>query len=203
MSVAKKSLLLIFLLLLVDQVSKFYIKLNFSLGESVHVFDWFQIYFIENRGMAFGLEIVGKLFLTIFRIFAVSGLIWFVITLIKKGARQGFILSVSLLLAGAAGNILDSVFYGVIFSDSWGRVAEFMPVEGGYAPLFYGNVVDMFYFPLIKNAAGETLFFSPVFNVADSAITVSAVIILLFFRKDLNEHLESKKKVKDAENQGS
>jgi len=203
MSVAKKSLLLIFLVLLVDQISKFYIKLNFSLGESVHVFDWFQIYFIENVGMAFGMEIVGKLFLTIFRIFALGVLIWFVVVLIKKAARTGFVLSVSLLLAGAAGNIIDSVFYGVIFSDSWGRVAEFLPVEGGYAPLFYGKVVDMFYFPLIKNSAGETLFFSPVFNIADSAITVSAAIILLFFRKDLNEHLESKKKVKDAENQAS
>jgi signal peptidase II len=203
MSVAKKSLLLILLVLLVDQVSKFYIKLNFSLGESVHVFDWFQIYFIENNGMAFGMEIVGKLFLTIFRIFAVAGLAWFIVTLIKKGARQGFVLSVSLLLAGAAGNIFDSVFYGVLFTDSWGRVAEFLPVEGGYAPLFYGKVVDMLYFPLIKNSAGETLFFSPVFNIADSAITVSAAIILLFFRKDLNEHLESKKKVKDAENKVS
>lgn len=203
MSVAKKSLLLIFLVLLVDQLSKFYIKLNFSLGESIHVFDWFQIYFIENNGMAFGMEIVGKLYLTIFRILAVTGLAWFIFNLIKKGARQGFVLSVSLLLAGAAGNIFDSVFYGVIFSDSWGRVAEFLPVEGGYASLFHGKVVDMLYFPLIKNAAGETLFFSPVFNIADSAITVSAAIILLFFRKDLNEHLESKKKVKDAENQVS
>lgn len=203
MSVAKKSLLLIFLVLLVDQLSKFYIKLNFSLGESIHVFDWFQIYFIENNGMAFGMEIVGKLYLTIFRILAVAGLAWFIFNLIKKGARQGFVLSVSLLLAGAAGNIFDSVFYGVIFSDSWGRVAEFLPVEGGYASLFHGKVVDMLYFPLIKNAAGETLFFSPVFNIADSAITVSAAIILLFFRKDLNEHLESKKKVKDAENQVS
>ncbi len=201
MSLTKKSLLLIFIVLLVDQVSKFYIKLNFRLGESVEVFSWFQIYFIENNGMAFGMEIIGKLFLTLFRIVAVAGLSYFIYYLIKKQARTGFVLSVSLLLAGAAGNIFDSVFYGVIFNDSYGQVASFMPDAGGYAPLFYGKVVDMLYFPLIVNDAGETIFFSPVFNVADSAISVAAAIILIFFRKDLNEHLESdKSKIKAKEN---
>lgn len=201
MSLTKKSLLLIFIVLLVDQVSKFYIKLNFRLGESVEVFSWFQIYFIENNGMAFGMEIIGKLFLTLFRIVAVAGLSYFIYYLIKKQARTGFVLSVSLLLAGAAGNIFDSVFYGVIFNDSYGQVATFMPDAGGYAPLFYGKVVDMLYFPLIVNDAGETIFFSPVFNVADSAISVAAAIILIFFRKDLNEHLESdKSKIKAKEN---
>ncbi len=201
MSLTKKSLLLIFIVLLVDQVSKFYIKLNFRLGESVEVFSWFQIYFIENNGMAFGMEIIGKLFLTLFRIVAVAGLSYFIYYLIKKQARTGFVLSVSLLLAGAAGNIFDSVFYGVIFNDSYGQVASFLPDGGGYAPLFYGKVVDMLYFPLIVNDAGETIFFSPVFNVADSAISVAAAIILIFFRKDLNEHLESdKSKIKAKEN---
>lgn len=194
MSVTKKSLILIFIVLLIDQVSKFYIKLNFRLGESVEVFSWFQIYFIENNGMAFGMEIVGKLFLTIFRIVAVAGLAYFIHYLIRKQARDGFVLSVALLLAGAAGNIFDSVFYGVLFSDSYGHVANFLPAEGGYAPLFYGKVVDMLYFPLIVNSAGETIFFSPVFNIADSAITIAAAIILIFFRKELNEHLESDKK---------
>jgi signal peptidase II len=131
---------------------------------------------------------------------AVAGLSYFIYYLIKKGARTGFVLSVSLLLAGAAGNIFDSVFYGVIFNESYGQIATFMPEGGGYAPLFYGKVVDMLYFPIIVNDAGETLFFSPVFNVADSAISVSAAIILLFFRKDLNEHLESDKS-KKAENE--
>lgn len=196
MSLAKKSLLLIFLVLLIDQVSKFYIKLNFVIGESIDVFSWFKIFFIENNGMAFGMEIVGKLFLTIFRIIAVGGLAYFIYFLIKKQARQGFVLAVSLLLAGAAGNIFDSVFYGVLFSDSYGHLASFLPEGGGYAPLFYGKVVDMLYFPIIRNSMGETIFFSPVFNIADSAISISAVIILLFYRKDLNEHLESKKKVK-------
>lgn len=201
MSVTKKSLLLIFIVLLIDQVSKFYIKLNFRLGESVEVFGWFQIYFIENNGMAFGMEIIGKLFLTLFRIVAVAGLSYFIYYLIRKQAREGFVLAVSLLLAGAAGNIFDSVFYGVIFNDSYGQVASFLPDGGGYAPLFYGKVVDMLYFPLIVNDAGQTLFFSPVFNVADSAISVAAAIILIFFRKELNEHLESdKSKKKEQEN---
>jgi len=200
MSVTKKSLLLITIVLLVDQVSKVYIKLNFRLGEFIHIFDWFQIYFIENSGMAFGLEIVDKLFLTIFRILAVGGLAYFIYFLIKKQARHGFILAVSLLLAGAAGNIIDSVFYGVLFSEStpW-QLAAFLPEGGGYASLFYGKVVDMLYFPLIKNAAGETIFFRPVFNIADSAITISAAIILIFYRKDLNEQLDSKKSQKPAE----
>jgi signal peptidase II len=196
MSVTKKTLLLIFTVLLIDQVSKFYIKLNFRLGESVEVFSWFQIYFIENNGMAFGMEIFGKLFLTLFRIVAVAGLSYFIYHLIRKQARTGFVLAVSLLLAGAAGNIFDSVFYGVLFNDSYGQVASLLPAEGGYAPLFYGKVVDMLYFPIIVNSAGETLFFSPVFNIADSAISVSAAIILIFYRKDLNEHLESDKSTK-------
>ncbi|MBN2766323.1 MAG: lipoprotein signal peptidase [Paludibacteraceae bacterium] len=193
MSVTKKSLLLIFLVLFIDQASKIFIKLHFALGEHIDVLSWFQIYFIENNGMAFGMEIFGKLFLTLFRIVAVAGISYFIFSLIKKNARPGFILAVSLLLAGAAGNIFDSVFYGVLFSDSYGMAATFLPETGGYAPLFYGKVVDMLYFPLIKNAAGEVLFFSPVFNIADSAITVSVVIILLFFRKDLNDSLETKK----------
>ena len=189
--------MLIIIVLLIDQVSKVYIKLNFVLGESVVVFDWFRIYFIENNGMAFGMEIIGKLFLTLFRIIAVGGLAYFIYYLVKKQARQGFILAVSLLLAGAAGNIIDSVFYGVLFSDSYGQLATFLPEGGGYAKLFHGKVVDMLYFPIIKNSAGQTLFFSPVFNVADTAISVAAGIILIFFRKDLNEHLDSKKTKKE------
>lgn len=194
MSVGKKALLLIFLVIFIDQVVKIYIKLHFTLGEAHPVFSWFQIVFVENNGMAFGMEIIGKLFLTVFRIIAVSALGYFIYTLIKKQFRTGFILSVALLTAGAAGNIFDSLFYGLIFSDSLGQVATFLPVEGGYASMFYGKVVDMLYFPIIRNAAGETVFFSPVFNIADSAITVAVAIILIFYRKDLNASLESKKK---------
>jgi len=195
MSITKKSLLLIFLVLLVDQVSKIYIKLNFSLGEHVDVLSWFKIYFIENNGMAFGMELIGKLFLTLFRIIAVVALALYINKLIKRQFRTGYILAVSLVLAGAAGNIIDSVLYGVIFSASnyMGPVATLFPDGGGYASLFYGKVVDMIYFPIIKNAAGETIFFSPIFNIADSAISVAVGIILLFFRKELNESLETKK----------
>jgi len=193
MSITKKSVLLIFLVLFVDQASKIYIKLHFALGDHVNVLSWFQIYFIENNGMAFGMELIGKLFLTIFRIIAVAALGYYIHILIKKQIRTGYILTISLVLAGAAGNIIDSVFYGMLFNDSYGHVASLFPDSGGYASLFYGKVVDMLYFPIIHNGVGETLFFSPVFNVADSAISVAVVIILLFYRKELNDSLESKK----------
>ena len=197
MSVTKKSILLILLILFVDQAVKIYIKLHFALGEHVDVFSWFKIYFIENNGMAFGMELIGKLFLTLFRVVAVGALAWYIHLLIKKEVRQGYILAVSLVLAGAAGNIIDSLVYGLIFSASnyLGPVATLFPDGGGYAGLFYGKVVDMLYFPLIKNASGETLFFSPIFNIADSAISVAVGIILIFYRKELNESLETKKEV--------
>ena len=194
MSIKTKSILLIILLLLIDQASKIYIKLNFALGDEVEVFPWFKILFIENNGMAFGMELVGKLFLTLFRITAVVFLSYFISKLIRQNARQGYILAISMLTAGAAGNIIDSVFYGVIFNESTPyQVATLFAEGGGYASLFYGKVVDMLYFPLITNAGGETVFFRYIFNVADSCVTVSVFIILLFFRKDLNHSLESKK----------
>jgi signal peptidase II len=193
MSIGQKSIIVVILVLAIDQFSKIFIKLNFALGDHVEVFSWFQIFFVENNGMAFGMEIIGKLFLTLFRIIAVSGLVYFILRLIKNKARNGYILAVSLLLAGAAGNIFDSLFYGILFSDSYGMAATFLPETGGYAPVFYGKVVDMLYFPLIKNSVGETIFFRPVFNIADSAIFVSVCIILLFYRKDFNESMESKK----------
>lgn len=194
MSIKTKSILLILVLLVADQVSKFYIKLNFAIGDEVEVFSWFKIYFVENNGMAFGMEIIGKLFLTLFRIVAVIFLGIVIHRMIKQQIRPGFILAVSMLLAGAAGNIVDSVFYGVIFSESTSmQVATLFPKGGGYAPVFYGKVVDMFFFPLVTNSAGETVFFRYIFNVADSCVTVSVFIILLFFRKELNHALESKK----------
>lgn len=195
MSTRVKAILLILVVLLIDQISKIYIKLNFTIGEHVDVFNWFQIYFIENNGMAFGMEFGGKLFLTVFRIIAVCFLGYYLHLLIKKKVRTGYVLVISLLLAGAAGNIFDSVFYGVLFGEStYYDVAAFLPEGGGYAPFFHGKVVDMLYFPIIRNAAGETLFFSPVFNIADSAITVAVFLILLFFRKEFNDTLDGKKK---------
>lgn len=195
-TIAQKSTFLILLVLLVDQASKIYVKTHFSLGEYVEVFSWFQIRFVENNGMAFGMEVIGKLFLTIFRLIAVGALIYYIRKLIKKGFSTGYILTVSLILAGAAGNILDSLYFGVVFSDSWGHVASVFPQGGGYAAPLYGKVVDMLYFPLIKDSMGETLFFSPIFNIADSAISVAVVVLFLFYRKDLDRSLE---KIKENE----
>lgn len=187
---------LVVIILVIDQIIKIYVKTHFALNESVSVFgNWFQILFIENKGMAFGLQIGGKLLLSLFRLVASGLLIYYLVQLVKGKYSLGYILCIGGVLAGAVGNLIDSAFYGLIFSESsFGQVATLFPVNGGYDSLFYGRVVDMFYFPLITNAQGEVLFFSPVFNFADSAVTVSVVLILIFFRKELNESLETKKK---------
>lgn len=195
----KKSRLLIslfiVLILLIDQISKFYIKLNFPLGGYIEVFPWFQICFVENPGMAFGWEFFDKLFLTLFRIVVVGFVCYYLHKLIKRKARTGYLLTIALVVAGALGNIIDCLFYGLIFSESTPfSIATFMPAEGGYAPFFYGKVVDMLYFPLIHNDMGEVLFFRPVFNIADSAITIAVCIVLLFYRKEMNESFEKKEK---------
>ena len=176
--------------LVLDQAFKIYVKLHFTLGETVEVFPWFNLCFIENNGMAFGIEWFDKLFLTLFRIVAVGLLIWYIHTLIRNKARIVYIVFVTLVLAGALGNIIDCLFYGLLFSEStYLDVAQFLPAGGGYAPFFYGRVVDMLYFPLIHNSAGEVIFFRPVFNIADSYITVAVIAIVLFFTKDLNASL--------------
>ena len=191
---------IILLIVLLDQALKFYIKLNFTLGESVQVFPWWQICFIENNGMAFGIEWFDKLFLTLFRIVAVGLLIWYMIVLIRDHARTGFLVMIALVTAGALGNIIDCMFYGLIFSQSSVTdVATLVPFGEGYAPFFYGRVVDMLYFPLITDSAGEVLFFRPVFNLADSAITVAVILILLFYRKDLNDTLSKEKETEVEE----
>lgn len=184
---------IVFSVLIIDQIIKIWIKTHMMLGEFYPVTSWFQILFVENQGMAFGMEIVGKLFLTLFRVVASGAIIYFLAKLIKKEYSFGFIVCISLILAGAVGNLIDSVFYGHWFSHSYGQVANMFPAEGGYGTYFYGKVVDMFYFPLIKNSAGETIFFRPVFNFADSAVTVGVALCLIFFRKELNKSLESKK----------
>lgn len=180
--------------LLIDQLIKFYIKLNFTLGESYPIFSWFQLCFVENDGMAFGIEWFDKMFLTLFRIVAVGAISWYLHSLIKRQqVRIGYLVMVALIAAGAIGNIIDCLFYGLVFSQStFTEVASLFPADGGYAPFLYGRVVDMFYFPLITNSAGETIFFRPVFNFADSCITVAVILIICFYSKDLNLSLTHK-----------
>lgn len=187
-----------------DQGIKFWIKTNMFLGQEFAILgNWFIIHFTENPGMAFGIELggdSGKLFLSIFRIIAVIGITWYLFDLVKKKAHPGFIFSISLILAGAIGNIIDSTFYGLLFSEStFYQVASFMP-EKGYADLLKGNVVDMLYFPIIKGhfpdwfplwKNEEFIFFRPVFNIADSSITIGVIIILLFQKKFFKEERPS------------
>jgi signal peptidase II len=189
--------LVIFLVLLADQALKFWIKTHLSLHDSIRITDWFFLFFTENNGMAFGIELFDKLFLTLFRIAAVVALFWYVGRIIsKKSTRMGYLVCLSLIIAGAMGNIFDCLFYGLIFDHSYGQIATFLPAGGGYGSLFYGKVVDMLYFPLIDTSwpswmpfvGGESfVFFRPVFNLADSSISVGIVLLLLFFRKDLSE----------------
>ena len=198
MSKIKKYLPLIVLLVAIvaDQWLKFYVKLNFTLGESVRVFDWFQILFVENPGMAFGWELGSKMFLTIFRIVVSAAVIWYLIKLMKDSYKLGYQLVVTLILAGALGNIIDCVSYGVIFSEStFYQTAELMPATGGYATWFMGKVVDMFYFPLFTfpdwmPLLGGEIFFSPIFNLADSYITVAIFMLIIFYHKDFNDTIE-------------
>lgn len=165
-----------------------------QLHESIEITPWFYIYFTENNGMAFGIEIISKLFLSIFRLVAVVLIGYYLYKIVKENYRIGFIVCISLILAGALGNIIDSVFYGVIFDHSYGQLATFMPEAGGYASWFHGKVVDMLYFPLFSFywpewmpvvGGEEFVFFRPIFNLADSAITVGVVLLLICYRKNL------------------
>ena len=187
-----KVFLVVFLVLFIDQFFKIWIKTNLMIGESIRVLDWFYILSIENNGMAFGMELFDKMFLTFFRIIAVVAIGYYVYYTIKKGFNFGFTVAIALIFAGALGNIIDCVFYGVLFNSSEGQVAVFLPEVGGYAPLFQGRVVDMLYFPLIDTtwpswmpSVGGTrfTFFDPVFNIADSVICFGVFYILLFQRK--------------------
>lgn len=200
----KKSLSIIVLILLIDQVSKFYIKTNFVLGESIDVFSWFKILFIENEGAAWGTklsdifpvsDVVGKLILTIFRLFAIVGIGYWLFDTIRKNASNTLILAISLIFAGALGNILDSVFYGMIFNDSHSQVATAFSSEP-YGSIFHGKVVDMLYFPMIDTVWPEWVplvggnnfrFFEPVFNIADMAISTGVGILIVFNKKAFGE----------------
>lgn len=196
-----KLLGIIFFVLIADQVLKIWVKTNFSLGDEIVIAkDWFILHFVENNGMAFGFEFAGefgKLFLSIFRIIAVIAIGWYLFKLNrKKEVPFGLLASIALIFSGAVGNIVDSMFYGIIFNHSYGQVASIFPEGGGYESFLHGRVVDMFYFPLIHvqipdwvpfRGGTDFIFFRPVFNIADSSITIGIFSVLLFYRNHFDK----------------
>ena len=192
MSKKNLAILTILFTIILDQVIKIYVKTHFVLGEEVVVFDWFRIHFVENNGMAMGFEFggkTGKLFLTVFRLLVVPAILYWLFQNIKNKIHNGVIIGISLIFSGAVGNIIDSVFYGVLFNDSYGQIAQFLSQEGGYSSLLFGNVVDMLYFPMWQGDLPEWIpyfggdnfiFFEPVFNVADVSISIGFAILILF-----------------------
>lgn len=183
-------------ILLIDQIIKIEVKTNMTLGEAKRVTDWFYIEFIENNGMAYGMKIINKLVLSLFRLFAIGFIGYYLAKIIKKDvAPLGYIVLIAMVLAGAAGNLIDCLFYGLIFDASTPfTVSQFVPFGEGYSTFLHGKVVDMFYFPIIQTTwpewvpyfgGSEYVFFSPVFNFADACISVGVVALLLFYRKQL------------------
>lgn len=208
----KLSLLIILVILVIDQIIKIWVKTHMCLGDKIHITDWFYIYFIENNGMAYGIQIFSKIFLSIFRVIAVSLIGYYIAIQVRKKARTGYIVCLSLVLAGAAGNIFDSMFYGLIFNGSSEfYTSYFVPFGHGYASFLFGKVVDMFYFPIIQTTwpswvpiwgGHEFVFFSPIFNFADSSISIGVVLLVLFYRKELNT-LQFDLKLKDHKGKNS
>lgn len=215
MSKLRIPIILIFVILILDQYLKIWIKTNMVLGEQISIFgSWAFLHFTENNGMAFGWELggeFGKMILSVFRILAVIGIGWYLVDLAKKNAPTGLLISFAMIFAGAVGNIIDSSFYGLIFTESYGRVAQIFPEEG-YATLLHGKVVDMFYFPIIKSTIPAGIqfwasdaepipftFFRPVFNIADSAITVGVAMIIIFHRKFFKHSEEQKQQIQTTE----
>ena len=196
--------LIIIAVLVIDQVIKIWVKTSMYMHESIRIADWFYIYFTENNGMAFGMELFGKLFLTSFRVVAVFLIAWYLLRVVNKHYKTGYIVCLSLILSGAMGNIIDSIFYGEIFSESTRtQIASWVPLGEGYGSWLHGKVVDMFYFPIIDTnwpswmpfVGGEHfIFFSPIFNFADAAISCGIIVMLLFYSRYLNQESGSKSK---------
>lgn len=191
------TVLLMLLILLVDQASKIIVKTNMTLHESIEIFSWFKIMFIENNGMAYGMEIGSKLLLSIMRVVLIGLLGVYLVREIKAEARKGYIVCLAMIVAGAVGNMIDGMFYGLVFDESTPySVADWVPFGSGYASFLTGKVVDMLYFPIIDTIlpdwmpvmAGERfVFFSPIFNVADSCISVGVVALLIWYRNELSQ----------------
>lgn len=191
-------------LVVIDQVIKILVKTNMRLHESREVTSWFYINFVENSGMAFGMTFINKYVLSSFRIVAVIAICWYIMKLVKNSASRGYVVCLAMIMAGAAGNIIDCMFYGMIFSASHSfDVAYFVPFGSGYAPFLLGKVVDMFYFPLIESTwpqwvpvwGGQPfVFFSPVFNFADACVSVGVVLLLIFYRNEVSHIFDEGKK---------
>lgn len=204
---------LIVLLLVVDQVIKIWVKTTMVLGQSHVVAPWFQIHFVENPGMAFGIELGSKLFLSLFRIVAMGFCIYLLAKLVRKREHTlAFLSCLSLIIAGGIGNIIDSIFYGVIFSGSHGEIAQLFPSGGGYETWFHGRVVDMFYFPLIEGVfpswlpfwgGEEFVFFHPVFNFADSCISIGLILLLVCYPRTVSLLLDGKKTLPEGTTEDS
>lgn len=189
------AIILVIAILLIDQVIKIWVKTSMTLHESIHITDWFYILFIENSGMAFGMEIGSKILLSLFRLVAIIFLAYYIRQEVAKHARTGYIVCLAMILAGAAGNLIDCMLYGLIFTASSDFYLSYMvPFGTGYAPFLMGKVVDMFYFPLFEMdwptwmpfvGGDHFIFFSPVFNFADASISVGVALLLLFYRQEL------------------
>ena len=201
--------LIIVAILLVDQAIKIWVKTSMTLHESIHITDWFYITFIENMGMAFGMQLGSKIVLSLFRVIAIGVLGYYIRNQVRQNAHTGYIVCLAMVLAGAAGILIDCMFYGLIFNESSPYyLSYFMPFGSGYAPFLMGKVVDMFYFPLIETewptwmpfVGGEHfVFFSPVFNFADACISVSVVWLLLFYREEISKISVKKEEEKSVE----
>ena len=203
------AILIIVAILLIDQAIKIWVKTSMTLHESIHITDWFYISFIENNGMAFGMQLGSKIVLSLFRVAAIAALGYYIWLEVGRKARTGYLVCLSMVLAGAAGNLIDCMFYGLVFNNSSEFYQSYFVSFGtGYAPFLMGKVVDMFYFPLIETdwpqwmpfvGGDHFIFFSPVFNFADASISVGVVLLLLFYRQEISQITFKKKEPAEPE----